>query len=196
MRPCADGDQAVACRIGSGGPVCSGTDNYTADARTGTPCKQSSECDIGYECVSAEEPGDGTCKPYCCDSTVCAALPAQAGSPVPFCDIENPISGVPSTGVPVCTAGPACTPLQTGACGAGMTCTVVSPSGQTACVTVGKAMEHQDCTTEKCGPNLACIVGTCVQLCDTGGTNTCPPYELCVAPTAFGSDSLIGVCTR
>jgi hypothetical protein len=189
----------TACRVGNSGmgPMC-GTappapSNYNSQSTDGSACTQSSDCNIGYECVVGGGMGGsaGVCKHYCCNASTCTG--SYDGN-TEFCDIEPALGGEL---VPVCTSGPSCIPLaDTNKCAEGMTCTIVnSETGQTACVTTGKSEAGEDCTTSKCDANLACIGGTCLELCNSD--DQCPMGQTCTPPSAFYKSKIdvgLGLC--
>ena len=183
----------AACRVGSTSPVCVLGPNYNEQATQGASCSNSSECGVGFECVGDSK--QGTCKHYCCDPTTCdSASHTGYGATRPFCDIENVVGGLEL--VPVCTLAPKCVPLEPDACadaGPDMTCTVVNAeTAQAACVKIGAGAEGQDCTRQKCGADLACVSGTCRQLCKPGGV--CSPGQTCTPPSAYRTLGGIGLC--
>ena len=179
----------AACRVEASGPTCELGPNYNEQATQGASCSNSSECGVGFECIGDSQ--HGTCKHYCCDPTTCdSASGTGYASTRPFCDIENAVSGQP---VPVCTTAQSCVPL-TDACSTGMTCTIVnSETAQAACVKTGGGQYGDSCTRDKCGPDLACVSGTCRQLCKTS-ESTCPAGLRCIPPSAYGSLRDIGLC--
>jgi hypothetical protein len=183
--------QVAACRVGAmSTPTCSS--NFNQGNVEGAACTGSNDCAIGYDCVGATDATSGTCKHYCCDPSACGTGKASAG-PAPFCDIE----AVVKTGqlIPVCTTEPSCSPLSglAGCSSPDETCTIVnSETGQTACVTVGPGMAGSECVDQKCAANLACIGGTCSQLCGTD--DNCPTGQTCKYPSAFGA-ATVGLCS-
>lgn len=180
----------AACRVGTDDePSCAS--NFTVSGSEGVACRASSDCAIGYECVG--EGTAATCKHYCCESTTCDGLSTGKG-PQPFCDIETSIGGQL---VPVCAIEPGCTLLASDSCNSStdMTCTIVNAgTAQTACVTVGNAKAGEDCTTAKCGADLACIGGTCRQLCNT--SHDCPSGDTCNYTSGFSSLGTVGLCSN
>jgi hypothetical protein len=168
--------QQAACRIVDSKPACS---SQLGTKKAGDSCGQSSDCEAELECVGAAGAAGGICRHYCCDSAC-----VGTGS---FCDFEPVFGGTAL--VPVCTAGDSCKLLGQG-CPDDQTCTVVNQStGQTACVTFGTAGVGEQCMTQKCGADLACISGTCLQLCLSG--YSCASGESCMSQTALGG---VGFC--
>jgi hypothetical protein len=161
-------------------PVCSATLGTQSE---GTSCMQSSDCAAELECVGAHDANAGTCRHYCCG--------LSCDAPGAFCDIE-PVYGAEQL-VPVCAYGQTCTPLDQ-SCPDEENCTIVNAAtGQTACVTPGTAVLGGDCTTAKCGKDLACIDKTCKQLCTSSSSYSCPSGESCVPLTALANGT--GICT-
>jgi hypothetical protein len=194
---CEDaGIVAAACRVVDFSPVCS---TEIGLGKEGSSCSQSSDCEAELECVggwSSTSSSKGTCKHYCCDSSTVCATASNDASPQKgiqaFCDLEPVFDAKPSSQlVPVCTSGAACLLLGTD-CSSGKSCTVVDPTtGQTACVTPGSAKLGEDCTIQKCASDLACIGGTCRQLCSTLSPS-CMNDSSCTALSALGSG--FGIC--
>jgi len=184
----------AACRVEASGPGCvvatgaTPTGAYNSNNTQGAPCSQSSDCAIGFECVGDSK--QGTCKHYCCDSTTCESASATGYGPRPFCDIETALGGL---AVPVCTSEKPCAPLTPGACESGKTCTVVNPAtAQTACVKIGTAQVGDECVDTNCTDSLACVNGTCHQLCK--GSSSCPSAQKCIQSSAFQSLDGVGIC--
>jgi hypothetical protein len=176
--------QSAACRVVDSLPVCAVIGPNTE----GTSCMTSSDCGAELECVPASggsgAAGDqGICRRYCCELT----CPGKHS----FCDIEQ-VLGV-SQLVPVCNTSTAtCAPLGND-CPYGQSCTVVEEDSveTTACVAPGTGAVGTDCTTAKCGANLACISGTCQALCLMG--TDCPSPQKCMP--LLGLSDGIGVCS-
>jgi hypothetical protein len=173
--------QQAACRVGVHSmPVCS---TGLGPGGEGASCSQSSDCQAEFECVGRSA---GTCKHYCCE-TACKGNE--------FCDIEPVfvLDADPQQSVPVCSSGPSCTPLGSG-CAVGESCTIVNAAiGQTACVIPGPVGVGDACTTETCAVDLACISGTCRQLCNASSPSVCAGGSTCISLTALGNDG-IGIC--
>jgi hypothetical protein len=200
----------AACRVvtgsssvvGSSAPRPSCSTAYEGGVQQDAPCTTSSDCDIGFECAGGTVGANtGMCKHYCCEG-LCAPVTGESL----FCDIEPVFHGINL--VPVCTRVEPCTPFA-GECGerdagdagdAGETCTLVNEvSKQTACVTPGLATVGENCTTEKCAKDLACISDMCRELCRLSGADSgagqCPAGQTCIPSSLFGSYADVGLCS-
>ena len=170
----------AACRVVDSAPACSTLLGHLGE---GAICFGSSDCQAELECVGGRGATQGICKRYCCVTT-CTGNES-------FCDIEPVFDS--GQLVPVCTSGRSCTPLGTD-CIVGTTCTVVNAmTGQTACITPGSARIGDDCLTQNCALDLACISGTCRQLCKGEGPYACVGGSTCMPLTALSEG--IGICS-
>jgi hypothetical protein len=184
---CADASvtsHAAACRVIDSTPVCSTGLGRVAE---GESCSRSSDCQAELECVGDRALSQGVCKRYCCVAT----CPGSDS----FCDIEPVFDAdeYVSQLVPVCASGRSCTPLGAD-CIAGASCTVVNAlTGQTACITPGGAHVGEDCLIQNCEVDLACISGTCRQLCKVVSPSACIGGSPCMPLTALSEG--IGICS-
>jgi hypothetical protein len=171
----------AACHVVDSAPACSTVLGHQGE---GQMCVGSSDCQAELECVGVRGVDqEGICKRYCCVTT-CTGSES-------FCDIEPEF--VSGQLVPVCASGRSCTPLGTD-CLVGTTCTVVNAmTGQTACITPGGARVGGDCLTQNCAVDLACISGTCRQLCKVEGPYACLGGSTCMPLTALSEG--IGICS-
>ncbi len=176
---CANDAEVRSCTLTASGPACA-----TAGAvPEGAACKVSVDCAPGTDCIAA-----GQCRTYCCDG--------QCASDKSFCDVQskNDSSGVV---IPVCVPVRPCKLLESpGSCLENETCAVVSPSGATSCVAIGKAKKDEPCEREHCSAGSVClgVLGNrkCYQLCSKA--KSCASGEECRSSKPLFLDPAVGVC--
>ncbi len=190
-------------------PTCSAAGTGTSESA----CMGSSDCAPGFDCVIDDQravadgaPVQGVCRQYCCKQ-VCPTDQSY------YCHMQATIGG--SVAVPVCVpsvttpasdggaadGGPACQLLDDSTCAQGLTCQVVTQSGQLACVQPGTATAGESCATLTCAAGLSCIAGvapyqTCAQLCNQT-SDDCPGGQMCMSNATLANISQqIGVCSQ
>ncbi len=150
-------------------------------------CLAQSACFAGHECVGGDK---GHCRRYCCKPNVC--------EPTSFCDVQQIFQS--DVMVPVCMPVRLCELLGPGSC-PGQTCGIVDEAkGLTSCLDVGPRGEGDECETDHCGKDLACL-GTlgsrkCFKLCDTTGLTAyqCPSNQRCLTNGVTFQGANVGVC--
>ncbi len=189
-------DASLACRVVadtdglSAHPVCE-TDAGTASA--GQPCKGSSDCAPGLDCVAIGNTAQ--CAAYCC-------MGNSACQKTEFCDVA-PLATATATIVPVCVPTVHCellAPLSNGTCPMGETCSVVREDvngvGTTSCVEVGDAKAGESCDSKHCGAGLACMGfpgnRQCYTLCHTATGDHCSATQSCKGGLPF--TAAFGIC--
>lgn len=154
------------------------------------PCAESQACKAGFECTGAQT---GECRRYCCDPTACDATA--------FCDVQR-IHGMEKVTVPVCMPIVACQLLTAGQC-PGQACGIVDDASglETAsCIDIGPRGEGDDCETDHCAKDLACLGSQgsrkCFRLCETKGTSYgCAMGQTCKTNGVTFKDGNVGICS-
>jgi hypothetical protein len=148
-------------------------------------CTSASDCAPELGCVLYGNAG--TCRTYCCNGP--DSCPAQT-----YCVAEN-MYEAPQYQIPVCFPVMACRILPD-SCPDGLTCTIVRADGTTSCVSVppdaGAGTEGQYCgqylpcargyTCSQLAGSSSQVQGTCLKLCLTQPTVSCPAGQDCSCP--------------
>lgn len=191
--PCASlVNEPLGCRVGSSGneikPLCL----PTGSGVEGSACSTGEDCAAGFDCVAG--PDGAMCRRYCCLGS-CASHVSQNGSKT-FCDIQK-LAALPDVKVPVCMPIKACELMTPGECAAHETCSIVTESGETGCVTNGNARAGESCDEEQCSAGLVCIgqpgSRKCYQLCRMDQSSSCGQEQVCKTSVLF-KDMSFGIC--
>lgn len=173
---------ASLCIEGGAGP---GTD--------GASCEAGNDCAAGYDCVAGEK-GTKACRHYCCTGS-CKGHSSQNGGAT-FCDVQ-PLVDV-NQKAPVCMPLKRCTLLENGECNANESCSVVTETGETGCVTVGDKQVGASCDEDHCAAKLTCLgqpgSRKCFKLCKVNASD-CGPSLVCTTSTVF-KDPAFGICQK
>ncbi len=177
-----------ACRVGldiNGYPTPSC--ERVGTGKDGSLCSEGSDCAGGFDCVSVSS-GVKQCRRYCCSGSCGDKLPETR-----FCDIA-PLANENRL-VPVCLPIKKCELLGAD-CAMGETCAIVTDTGMTSCVAVGKAAAGESCESAHCADGLNCLgqVGAkkCYQICTMSGSDCASP-QICKGNSLF-KDEGFGVC--
>jgi hypothetical protein len=191
----APNEDAKACRVGrENGVITSTCKQGGAGLGTdGVTCEGGADCAAGFDCV-ADEKGVKACRHYCCTGT-CKDLPSQNGSAT-FCDVQALVDV--NHKAPVCMPIKRCTLLSTGECSANESCSVVTETGETGCVTIGDKQVGASCDEDHCAAKLTCLgqpgSRKCFKLCKVNASD-CGPSLVCTTSTVF-KDPDFGICQK
>jgi hypothetical protein len=201
-RPPDAGDAAAAaeyqsgsCRIarldGGIGPYC--YSKAAVEGGDGATCEVGEDCAPGFDCVAGEK-GAKTCRHYCCLGT-CKGQASQNGGTT-FCDVQSLVDV--NQKAPVCMPLKQCKLLGTGECTVNETCSVVTESGDTGCVTIGEQQVGASCDEDHCAARLTCLgqpgIRKCYKLCKVGSAD-CGSLQVCTTSTVF-KDPTYGTCQK
>jgi hypothetical protein len=171
-------------------PVC------VPEGTTVGTCTESAQCHAGYECTGDGANLDAQCRRYCCEVDACDLKS--------FCDVQ-PIVASSGIMVPVCMPLAACDLLSqsTYQC-PGQQCGIALDAKGLelkTCLDIGPRGVGDDCETDHCAKDLACLgvpgARKCFQLCDTtkGATGYgCPMGETCRASGTTFKGGSVGIC--
>ncbi|MBX3226144.1 MAG: hypothetical protein KIT84_28775 [Labilithrix sp.] len=165
----------------------------------GVACKSANDCAPGFDCVDGES--GAVCRRYCCGHT-CEGVDSQNGGPT-FCDVQPVVRPTPAptpeeqVKAPVCMPIKACTLLEPGGCGRKESCAVVTPKGDTGCVSTDTQQAGESCEAKHCAEGLTCLGSpgdrTCYKLCRMTDGAACGPTQKCTTGATFKGTNY-GVC--